>query len=81
MSRPTTRWLVAEPLGTLLPTGGQDHGHKGYALALLVEALTQGLSAYGRADGETGWGASVFVQVMDPAAYGGAAGFIRQTGC
>ena len=35
--------LVAEPPGTLLPTGGRDHGHKGYNLALAIEALSQGL--------------------------------------
>ncbi len=71
--------LFAEPKGTLLPTGGLDHGHKGYGLALMIEALTQGLSAYGRADGETEWGASVFVQVFDPEAFAGFAGFVRQT--
>src|SRR5262249_61579902 len=66
--------LFTDPPGTLLPTGGADHGHKGYALALLVEALTQGLGGHGRADRPTGWGASVFVQVLDPAAFGGAGG-------
>jgi LDH2 family malate/lactate/ureidoglycolate dehydrogenase len=66
--------------GALLPAGGLDHGWKGYGLALMVEALTQGLSAYGRADGEAEWGASVFVQVIDPALFGGAEGFARQTG-
>ena len=71
--------LVGDRKGTLLPTGGVDHGHKGYGLALMVEALTQGLSGYGRADTETGWGASVFVQVFDPALFGGAAAFTRQT--
>ena len=74
------RVLVADPPGALLPTGGLDHGHKGYGLALMVEALTQGLSAHGRADGDKDWGASVFVQVMDPALFGGLAGFTRQTG-
>ncbi len=71
--------LVGERKGTLLPTGGADHGHKGYGLALMVEALTQGLSGYGRADEEAGWGASVFVQVFDPALFGGLAAFTRQT--
>lgn len=71
--------LVGERQGTLLPTGGADHGHKGYGLALMVEALTQGLSGYGRADAEAGWGASVFVQVFDPALFGGLAAFTRQT--
>ena len=69
--------LFADPPGTLLPTGGADHGHKGYGLALMVEALTQGLGGFGRADAPTGWGASVFVQVIDPTAFGD--GFIRQT--
>jgi LDH2 family malate/lactate/ureidoglycolate dehydrogenase len=72
--------LGATPPGTLLPTGGKDHGHKGYNLALAIEALSQGLSGHGRADPLTGWGASVYVQVMDPQAFGGAADFIRQTG-
>lgn len=72
--------LFAEPPGTLLPTGGLDHGQKGYALALMVEALTQGLGAHGRAENPKGWGASVFVQVIDPAAFGGSEGFVRETG-
>jgi L-lactate dehydrogenase len=42
--------LFNEPKGGLLPIGGLDHGHKGYALGLLVEALTQGLAGHGRAD-------------------------------
>jgi len=71
--------LSTQPPGTLLPTGGVDHGHKGYAFALLVEALTGGLAGHGRADPGEGWGATVFVQVMDPACYGGADAFRRQT--
>ncbi|MDB5312528.1 MAG: ldh 1 [Gemmataceae bacterium] len=72
--------LFTDPPGTLLPVGGADHGHKGYGLALLIEALTQGLGGYGRAEGPTGWGASVFVQVIDPGAFGGTAAFRRETG-
>jgi LDH2 family malate/lactate/ureidoglycolate dehydrogenase len=72
--------LFADPPGSILPTGGLDHGHKGYALALLVEALTQGLGGYGRAEAPDQWGASVFVQVLDPAAFGGLAAFIAETG-
>jgi LDH2 family malate/lactate/ureidoglycolate dehydrogenase len=71
--------LATDPPGALLPAGGLDHGQKGYGLALMVEALTQGLSAHGRADGETAWGASVFVQVFDPALFGGRAAFTRQS--
>ena len=32
--------LFTDPKGTILPTGGVDAGHKGYALALIVETLT-----------------------------------------
>jgi len=71
--------LFNEPKGTLLPLGGLEAGHKGYALALLVEALTGGLAGFGRADPADGWGATVFVQVLDPAAFGGADAFTRQT--
>ena len=60
--------LSATPPGSLLPTGGTDHGHKGYGLALAVEALTQGLAGHGRAEKPTTWAANVFVQVIDPAA-------------
>jgi LDH2 family malate/lactate/ureidoglycolate dehydrogenase len=51
--RPTDDPNAAFDGGALLPAGGIDHGHKGFGLALGVEALTQGLSGYGRADGET----------------------------
>jgi LDH2 family malate/lactate/ureidoglycolate dehydrogenase len=72
--------LFADPPGALLPTGGREHGHKGYNLALAIEALSQGLSGHGRADRPTGWGASVYVQIMEPRAFGGAKSFLRQTG-
>jgi LDH2 family malate/lactate/ureidoglycolate dehydrogenase len=71
--------LFADPPGTLLPTGGREHGHKGYSLALAIEALSQGLSGHGRADRPTGWGASVYLQIMAPEAFGGAEAFARQT--
>jgi LDH2 family malate/lactate/ureidoglycolate dehydrogenase len=72
--------LFADPPGTILPIGGTGYGHKGYGLALIIEALTQGLGGFGRAEAPTGWGASVFVQVIDPAAFGGSADFRRETG-
>ena len=71
--------LFNEPKGGLLPIGGLDHGHKGYALGLLVEALTQGLAGHGRADPVEGWAANVCVQVFDPALFGGTENFTRQT--
>ena len=71
--------LSAQPPGALLPMGGLDHGHKGYAFALLVEAFTGALAGHGRADPNEGWGASVFIQVLAPALFGGADEFLRQT--
>jgi L-lactate dehydrogenase len=71
--------LFTDPPGALLPMGGTDHGHKGYALGLLVEALTGGLAGHGRDDPKEGWGATVYLQVLDPALFGGRAAFLRQT--
>ncbi|MFK8252955.1 Ldh family oxidoreductase [Ancylobacter terrae] len=65
--------------GSILPIGGLDHGHKGYGLSLMVEALTQGLGAFGRAEAPTQWGASVLVLAFAPAAFGGLDGFLRET--
>jgi len=70
--------MVNAPKGALLPLGGVDAGHKGYALALLVEALTGGLAGHGRADPPEGWTSTTFVQVLDPEAFGGLAAFRRQ---
>jgi LDH2 family malate/lactate/ureidoglycolate dehydrogenase len=72
--------LFKEPKGTILPLGGMDSGHKGYGLTLLVEALTGGLAGHGRADAREGWGATVFLQVIDPRAFAGLSAFTRQTG-
>jgi LDH2 family malate/lactate/ureidoglycolate dehydrogenase len=72
--------LFADPAGALLPAGGMDHGHKGFGLAIVVEALTQGLGGFGRAEAPPQWGASVFVQVIDPDAFGGGTAFRRETG-
>lgn len=71
---------VLEAGGTLLPTGGIDHGQKGYGMALIAEAVTQGLAGYGRADAPKGTNAAVTVQVWDPEAFGGNDAFLRQTG-
>ena len=70
--------LFNEPKGTLLPLGGHEAGHKGFALALLIEALTSALAGHGRADAPQNWGASVFVQVLDPRAFGGLDAFCTQ---
>lgn len=71
--------VSADPKGALLPIGGVEYGHKGYALGLLVEALTQGLSGHGRADPIEGWTGEVFLQILDPALFAGGPAFSRQT--
>lgn len=71
--------LFGDPPGTILPLGGVDFGHKGFALALLVEMLTSGLGGCGRSHEPTHWGASVFVQLIDPEFFGGIQHFKRET--
>ncbi len=67
-----------EPRGTLMLLGGAESGHKGFGMALMVEALTQGLSGYGRKDAPTRWGASVYLQLIDPNAFAGIEAFTDQ---
>ncbi|PCI05673.1 MAG: lactate dehydrogenase [Hyphomicrobiales bacterium] len=69
---------VTERGGTLMPLGGMEKGHKGYAMALLVEALSQGLSGFGRMGAVEPGSLSIFVQVSDPDAFGGADMFRKQ---
>ncbi len=75
--------MSATPKGALLPLGGVDVGHKGFALALLVEALTNGLSAAGRVEaqrhGANFWSGTAFIEVFDPEAFGGKAAFLRES--
>lgn len=71
--------FLANPPGAVLPLGGMDLGHKGFALGLLVEMLTSGLAGSGRAIGSKQWGARVFLQVIDPAAFGGTEAFTKET--
>jgi LDH2 family malate/lactate/ureidoglycolate dehydrogenase len=78
--RPTTDPRVLEhstPRGSLQLTGGQDHGHKGFGLALMVEALSQGLAGHGRADAPTRWGGNTYLQLIDPALFAGRDEFAR----
>jgi LDH2 family malate/lactate/ureidoglycolate dehydrogenase len=81
--RPTRDASVVERAsdrGSLLLLGGAEAGHKGFGLALMIEALTQGLSGFGRKDAPTRWGASIYLQLIDPQAFAGHDAFIEQTG-
>ena len=71
--------VVVNGGGTLLPVGGFDHGHKGYGMAILAEALTQAVPGYGRADEPKGTTLGIFLQVIDPQAFGGLDAFTRQS--
>lgn len=71
--------LVPPRRGTLLPLGGHDTGHKGYGLAMAVEAFTTGLAGHGRAEAvQPPYGATLFVQVIDPAGFAGTHALHRQ---
>lgn len=68
---------AADPPGTLLPIGGEDFGYKGFAIGLLVEAYALALAGYGREQTRQRGAQGVFVQLIDPAAFGsGSAGFL-----
>jgi len=67
-----------EPRGSLQLIGGQDYGHKGFGLALMIEALSQGLSGHGRKDAPKHWGGNVFLQVLDPEFFAGRDAFAEQ---
>jgi L-lactate dehydrogenase len=75
---PNAFW--AEPPGSLLPLGGLEAGHKGYALGLMVEMLSSALAGHGRHLSPTAWGASSFILVLDPARFGGRDAFLAETG-
>ena len=65
--------------GSLLPLGGVEYGHKGYGLALMIEALSNGLSGFGRRNGPESTCLSVFVQIIDPEAFGGRDALLAET--
>ena len=71
--------LFQDPPGSILPLGGVDLGYKGFALGLLIEALTSALGGVGRAAGVDQFGASVFLQLIDPEAFGGREKFLVET--
>lgn len=73
------RDFFTSPQGSILPLGGQAFGHKGFALALLVEALTSGLAGHGRKDAPDQWGASATAVVIDPRFFGGLQAFTDET--
>lgn len=73
--------LVGGGGGAIRPLGGDANEHKGFALALMVEALSACLAGAGHAmKDETGTpvGSSAFIQIIDPEAFGGRSAFLRE---
>ena len=58
--------LSGDRPGSILPLGGVDLGHKGFGLGLMVEALTAGLSGYGRSSAPPTTNNAVFVMLARP---------------
>jgi LDH2 family malate/lactate/ureidoglycolate dehydrogenase len=72
--------LTTSPPGAILPLGGMESGHKGFGLALFVEAMTAALGGFGRADKPGQWGGAIFLQIIDPGGFAGLPGFQREAG-
>ena len=70
--------IFQKPSGSILPLGGLDLGYKGFALGLLVEAITSGLCGFGRKDQPGRWGATVFLMIINPDALGGRRQFLQE---
>lgn len=73
--------FFTDPPGSILPIGGMSHGYKGYALSMLTELLSMALGGYGRANdsSDDGEANSVFIQIIDPQAFGSLEEFKQQT--
>lgn len=68
--------MFEEPKGAILPLGGLAQGYKGFALGLLIEALTSGLNGAGRAVGAGGQ--SAMLMLIDPEAFAGREAFVAE---
>jgi LDH2 family malate/lactate/ureidoglycolate dehydrogenase len=75
--KPTTdpETFFQNPPSTILPLGGTESGYKGFALGIMIEALTSALGGYGRVKEPGRWGASTFVQVINPDSMAGSSYF------
>lgn len=73
---PTT--FFEDDPATILPLGGMDSGYKGFALGIMIEAMTSALGGYGRTSEPGRWGASAFVQVINPSKFSGESYFLAE---
>jgi LDH2 family malate/lactate/ureidoglycolate dehydrogenase len=72
--------FLGPPAGSLLPLGGIELGHKGFALGLIVEILTGSLTGVGHTGTPAEAGNLVYLQLIDPDAFSGLGTFKRNTG-
>lgn len=71
--------FLADPASVLAPLGGEDLGYKGSGLCLFSELWTLALSQLGRHQEQPGLDANtVWIQVVDPSAFGDADAFKAQ---
>jgi len=71
--------FFAKPGSAIGPLGGEQLGYKGYGLTLFSEIWTMALSQFGRSQGSADGDAnSVWVQVIDPTAFGDEKEFLQQ---
>ncbi len=70
-----TKSFFSDNPSTVLPVGGLDLGFKGFGWGILIEALTNGLSGYGRRNHVTRWISSIHMQLIDPEQFGGIEAF------
>lgn len=70
--------FYANPPGSILPLGGLDSGYKGFGLGLMIEALTSALGGHGRSEMPLRWGASVYLQIINPEGFAGEEAFKRE---
>lgn len=73
--------LVGGGGGSIRPFGGDANEHKGFALALMIEALSACLSGGGRAmaeESENAPGSSAFIQVINPDVFAGQTAFEKE---
>lgn len=72
--------VLDEPKGAILPVGGDELGHKGFAFAIMVEILATGLAGQARDKTLTAGDCNVYLQLIDPDSFGGGARFRAEIG-
>ena len=73
--------LVGGGGGSIRPFGGDANEHKGFALALMIEALSACLSGGGRAmaeESDKAPGSSAFIQIINPDIFAGRTAFEKE---